>query len=54
MFQLVDFVGSWWSLWVPVLFVVGPVVRVVSSEVRAWVAEVREWVQMGREEGRKR
>lgn len=52
MFQLVDFVGNWWSLWVPVLFVVAPVVRVVSSEARGWVSEVREWVQMNNERGR--
>lgn len=51
-FQLVDFVGSWWSLWVPALLVVAPVLRVVSSEARGWVSEVREWVQMNHERGR--
>lgn len=51
MFQLVDFVGSWWALWVPALLVVGPVLKVVSSEARAWVSEVREWVQMSHEGG---
>lgn len=52
MFQLVDFVGSWWSLWVPVVLVVTPVLGVVSSEARGWVAEVREWVRIWQEGSR--